>query len=135
MPNIKPTSHEPFRVSLVGAVVFVAMLCIGAVIMHGVLWDWLRGTKIVAPRWHPAAEVTGPAPRLQWAPEDDWNALREQQISNLHNYSWVDRKRGIARVPIDIAMQQIAAQGLPRLRTNQSVSPLDLQQQRAKGSP
>jgi hypothetical protein len=55
-----------------------------------------------------------PAPRLQ---TDDGN----QEIVDLHakedllleNFSWVDRSQGKVRIPIERAMELIAAQGLP----------------------
>ncbi|HEY6490136.1 MAG: hypothetical protein WCC26_06720 [Terracidiphilus sp.] len=62
------------------------------------------------------AELTQqfPTPRLQ---TDDGN----QDITDLHlredllldNYSWVDQSQGKVRIPIERAMELIAAQGLP----------------------
>ena len=55
-----------------------------------------------------------PTPRVQ---TDDGN----QDVADLHaredllleNYSWVDRSQGKVRIPIELAMQLIAKQGLP----------------------
>jgi hypothetical protein len=62
------------------------------------------------------AELTQqfPTPRLQ---TDDGN----QDVTDLHlredllldNYSWADRSQGKVRIPIERAMELIAAQGLP----------------------
>jgi hypothetical protein len=55
-----------------------------------------------------------PQPRLQ---TDDGN----QEIADLHakedllleNYSWVDKSQGKVRIPIELAMELVAKQGLP----------------------
>jgi hypothetical protein len=39
--------------------------------------------------------------------------LENSQRLALQSYAWVDRPRGIAQIPIDLAIRQIAEQGLP----------------------
>jgi hypothetical protein len=66
-----------------------------------------------------------PTPRLQ---TDDGN----QEIAEMHAredlllnyYSWVDRSSGKVRIPIALAMQIIAKNGLPVAPEEQSVEPL-----------
>ncbi|MBE7246139.1 MAG: hypothetical protein INR63_14420 [Actinomycetospora chiangmaiensis] len=50
-------------------------------------------------------------PQLQRAPASDLDALLRDQNARLTGYAWVDRDRGIARMPIDAAMARLAAQG------------------------
>ena len=38
---------------------------------------------------------------------------RHERREALNGYGWVDRKRGIARIPIDKAMEQVAAGAVP----------------------
>lgn len=54
-----------------------------------------------------------PQPRLQGEPFGDWAALKARQESLLGSYGWVDEPAGVARIPIDRAMQLLVARGLP----------------------
>lgn len=53
--------------------------------------------------------VTGrtppPAPRLQHNPPYDYSQYRSQQDQFLGSYGWVDKKAGVARIPIHRAME------------------------------
>jgi len=51
------------------------------------------------------ARTQPPAPRLQSRPRDDLLALHAWEDGVLGSYAWVDRGEGIARVPIDRAME------------------------------
>lgn len=61
-------------------------------------------------------------PRLQEAPQQDIQLYRESQRKLLDSYGWVDRRNGVARIPIDRAMELLLKQGLP---TRQSPSALE----------
>lgn len=54
---------------------------------------------------------TFPEPRLQRAPASDLDAYLRRQKARLSGYAWIDRGRGIARMPIDAAMARLAAEG------------------------
>jgi hypothetical protein len=55
-----------------------------------------------------------PAPNLELDDgHADQAALSARQNELLHSYGWVDRRHGVARIPIDRAMDLIAARGLP----------------------
>jgi len=151
MPKPKPTNtpaskparserYERFELSFRGVMAFLVALAFGAMIMHAALWDWWRniggGRKITAAHWSPASEqrpeLFRNAPPLQLAPQDDWQTYRRTEDAALHSYGWVDKTNGIVRVPIEVAIQQILARGLPIWPgTNQNLSPLQLQWQRA----
>ncbi|HET7360075.1 MAG TPA: hypothetical protein VFJ04_08005 [Rhodanobacteraceae bacterium] len=65
------------------------------------LWRfWLAP---VPPRPVPRADIP-PAPLLQPHPAMDLAQERALQHARLHGYAWVDRKAGIARIPIDRAV-------------------------------
>lgn len=74
-------------------------------------------TRMVAPG--DAAKF--PQPRLETNETTELNEVREHEEQLLNSYGWVDEKAGVARIPIDRAMQLIAQQGLPtRSQTMQS---------------
>jgi len=54
-----------------------------------------------------------PPPRLQADPTRDLQALREREDAILDHYRWVDRQAGVIGMPIEVAMEQLAAKGLP----------------------
>jgi hypothetical protein len=49
-----------------------------------------------------------PGPRLQPAPPRDMEELRTQDREALTTYGWVDKPGGIARIPVDRAIQILA---------------------------
>ncbi|MBB5760801.1 hypothetical protein ABEV34_07425 [Methylorubrum rhodesianum] len=52
-----------------------------------------------------------PAPRLQQSPEADLAAMLRDQRAKLAGYAWIDREKGIARMPIEEAMRRLAVRG------------------------
>ena len=54
-----------------------------------------------------------PEPRLLTKPGADLAALRADEDEILGSYGWIDRERGIVRVPIDRAITLLAQKGLP----------------------
>jgi hypothetical protein len=54
-----------------------------------------------------------PEPRLQSNPLLDLKQMRDHEDSMLSTYGWSDRKAGMVRVPIDVAMNLLLQQGLP----------------------
>jgi hypothetical protein len=65
--------------------------------------------------------VTGPPaappePRLQVSPTADWSEMLEREQAILHSYGWVDRSRGIVRIPIERQMEIVARGGFPQAK-------------------
>ncbi len=56
------------------------------------------------------AQPTPPEPRLQVAPEEEYQNLKSTQESILNSYGWVDQSNGMARIPIDRAMELVVTQ-------------------------
>ncbi len=54
-----------------------------------------------------------PAPHLQNQPFKDIYNLRHAETEKLTTYGWVDRDGGIARIPIDRAMEVMLQRGFP----------------------
>lgn len=127
---------------LFGVVLFLA-IC--GLIMHFVLGGVLgRMEKTPAPRdrWISASQATlaskPPPPRLQLSSTADLKEFRAKEEHDLTTYGWVDKNAGIARVPIDRAMDLVLQRGLPtRTATNESAtgpSAYELQQQRTNSA-
>ena len=53
-----------------------------------------------------------PAPRLQERSDLDLQDVRAREDRILNTYGWVDKSRGIVRIPVDEAMKLVAEQGL-----------------------
>ena len=98
----------------VGLIAIVAVFFALMWMFEGVL---LRSVDTAEAPRHPLASTLArtepPAPRLQPDPRADLLALRAQEDAVLNNYAWVDKSRGMVRVPIDRAMQILAERGLP----------------------
>jgi hypothetical protein len=56
--------------------------------------------------------VLPPQPRLQIDPARDLREELSHQRTLLRTYGWVDRGRQIARVPVTVAMEQLASTGI-----------------------
>ncbi|HYR46504.1 MAG TPA: hypothetical protein VER78_05820 [Thermoanaerobaculia bacterium] len=56
---------------------------------------------------------TPPEPRLEPFPLAPGLRLRAEEDAILTTYGWVDKKAGVARIPIDRAMEILAERGLP----------------------
>jgi len=59
---------------------------------------------------------TFPTPRLQARPPHELAAFRQRENAMLENYGWVDREKGVVRIPIDRAMDLLVQRGLPTLK-------------------
>jgi len=60
-----------------------------------------------------AQGILPPEPRLQPAPHKDLLALRARDTWELSHYYWLDKKKGTVAIPIDRAMDILAARGIP----------------------
>jgi hypothetical protein len=59
------------------------------------------------------ASALPPEPRLQTDPAGDLRRLRAEEDAALGSYGWVDRARGVIRVPVARAMALLLRRGLP----------------------
>ncbi|MBP0491412.1 hypothetical protein [Roseomonas indoligenes] len=66
---------------------------------------------IGAPPNDPPRPVPFPEPRLQADSTADMNALRGEQSRQMEGYAWIDRNRGLVRIPVARAMEILAARG------------------------
>lgn len=61
----------------------------------------------------PAPQSFPPPPRLQEKPWLELESLRKYEDEVLTTYGWVDKNAGKVRIPIDKAIEVVAARGLP----------------------
>ncbi len=112
----RPEAIETTDVNSRGVLIFLAAL-FGALIVALLIVNWLYLAFSARIRGESAAyapKVTSiPPPRIQARPlRDIWN-LRKREDSMLNSYGWVQRETGVARIPIDRAIEVLAARDLP----------------------
>ena len=98
---------------------WILALMVGVSFLVKPLYDLLvaRGVETQAPAAYVAgsdpAALEPPAPRLQATPERELAAFRAQEDAILGSYAWVEKDRGVVRIPIDQALRIVAERGLP----------------------
>ncbi|MFL6601707.1 MAG: hypothetical protein ACJ8R9_10270 [Steroidobacteraceae bacterium] len=80
----------------------IVMLLLVALIAGGLARLETPSTRV------PSAAARRDATRLSSNPGDDIDAFEREKRLQLNSYGWVDRPHGIARVPIDRAMQRLS---------------------------
>jgi hypothetical protein len=54
-----------------------------------------------------------PLPHLQIWPARDLASFRKEEALEVSGYGWVDREKGLVRIPVDRAIEVLAERGLP----------------------
>lgn len=93
----------------------LAILVLGVCFVTVGIFDYLnahqaglpQSTALVRPKEVP------PAPRIQEHPWEEYKALHADETRMLNSYGWMDQKTETVRIPIDRAIDLIAARGLP----------------------
>ena len=60
-------------------------------------------------------DQTFPKPVLEHSEMQQFDAVVEKQDQTLASYDWVDKDKGVVRIPIEKAMELLAQRGLPVL--------------------
>jgi hypothetical protein len=97
--------HEPTTIAAgpVNRVLLVAvLLLLAALLLSGVYWRHLF------PKGAPPPAIIPPEPRLQTQAPQDLARLRAEQQAQLGRYAWIDRRAGVAQIPIERAMALLA---------------------------
>jgi hypothetical protein len=112
--------HETTDVGLRGILVFAAILVLVTAVLQVGLGLWAGAysreeRRTIASRPARLRDETGqfPAPRLQGNPANDMTRFRKEEDVRLEDYGWVDRRNGIARIPVARAMDHLVRKGLP----------------------
>jgi hypothetical protein len=108
------------RVGLGLAIVIAVVLVICAGLIHFLTRVPPLGTPEIAAGVSAAEHPLPPAPRMQGIPGDNVPPPEQQRefraaaAAQLHSYGWVDAQQGVAHIPIEDAMDQLAKAGLPQ---------------------
>jgi hypothetical protein len=78
---------------------------------------WWEGPRLETPASPLATRTVPPEPRLQVDAPKELRVLQASEEGTLASYGWVSREAGIARIPIQRAMQLVLERGLPGTRT------------------
>jgi hypothetical protein len=97
---------------------FLAAVSIGAAVLMVFFYNYLESREATekTARYPMAAGTTRPLPpppRLQNYPFQDIKDLRQEERRLLDTYEWVDKNKGVVRIPIDRAIEVLAEKGLP----------------------
>ena len=105
---------NPKKISLVGialALIILASLLVTYGLFHYFYISETRTRPAPSPLSY-SREPT-PEPRLSVKPGEDLKSLRAEEDAILKTYGWIDREKGIVRIPIDRAIEILAERGLP----------------------
>ena len=105
-------------------------------IVYGAFWFFERrqAAADAAVQQFPlaVAERPEPTPALQRQPFKDITTLRQSEADKLGTYGWVDKEGGVARIPIDRAMDLLLQKGLP-VRPDAATAPAAVIQDSSSG--
>jgi hypothetical protein len=116
------TGHEPnvlvVRGLVMFAVVLIAMVVVSGGIVGLVMSGFSRETSglwaLAPPRFADDSGVF-PAPRIQPNPDVELVKVKKEELGRLNGYGWVDKKAGVAHIPIDRAIDILTKSGLPHV--------------------
>lgn len=91
---------------------FAGGLVVFLIVALGVLYLLFR-PQALWPRQGAEWADNRASPALSTSPHEDLAAVRGHEDAELAELAWIDREKGIARIPIEDAMQLIARNGLP----------------------
>lgn len=114
------SGHETTDISLRPLALFLAGLVTLLAVVLGLLWGQF---SIFSAVQSPGQVTPGPLPplrdaptsepKLQEAPKTEMDDLRAEELAELTSAGWIDRPKGVAKIPIDDAMKILARKGLP----------------------
>lgn len=114
--------HETQDANVKWVVAVVVFLFVFGLCVHFILGKFLSLLERVPPSsdlWEPERRAATPPPArpafplLQVSPPLDLSEFRNRENQELESYGWIDRRRGIVRVPIERAMDLVLREGLP----------------------
>jgi hypothetical protein len=120
---------------LLSAAALIAMAAVAlfmvAIVMKGFSRQEKQLQSLAAPRF---AGDTGeyPSPRIQTGPTAELTKMKAEDLGLLGEYGWIDHKAGIARIPVERAIDILAKSGLPLPHADQATAGSPAA---AKGSP
>ena len=101
---------------------FALWLAVAMVLSFGIvfgafkLFDSQQNSANTAGQRYPMAaeyQRSVPTPSLQTQPFRDLYLLRDDEAKKVQSYGWVDQEGGVARIPVDRAMELMLQRGFP----------------------
>lgn len=113
-----PVDHE---INFRGIGSFVGGLAAVTLVVFGLMWGVATFMKSSLLKQDPAPAALAeareprvpPGPNLQSNPSADMAAFRAAEEQELAKWAWVDKEKGVARVPALRAMEIVLSRGLP----------------------
>lgn len=111
--SVPETRHEPSDIALRSVMIGGAAIALGVVLaalLAYLLWRWWQAPTGAQAFGGPnASSIPELAqPRLESAPQPMRARYFAEQQQRLNAWAWIDRDAGIARIPVEVAMQVIA---------------------------
>jgi hypothetical protein len=111
--EVKDASVHPIVIT--GAALAVVVALVG-LIVYG-MFRYLASRPVSRGVSNPMAETNQqqvpPEPRVDDHPQMELQQLRDEEDHLLSTYGWVDKEKGIVRIPIDRAMELQLRRGFP----------------------
>ena len=108
--------HEESEVSVRLIVVSLAFLAVATAIVFVLvvgIFRYFYASYSTEEATRLSQPVVPPEPRIEVAPYEQLQQLRIKEDHILSSYAYVDKATGVVRVPIDRAIDMLAAKGLP----------------------
>jgi len=93
----------------------VALIMILGAVASGVLYKnmvWFSDATPPPPQFQAGQDQLPPTPRIEVQGPRDLREFREAEQKQLDSYGWIDKDRGLVRIPIERAMENAAREGL-----------------------
>jgi hypothetical protein len=108
------------EINVRGIVMAGVALLVVAVVVHLLIWGMLHGFSSydekrdvrLTPIEASTPQAPPPEPRLQESPQEDMRKMRAEEDLALDHAGWVNQQQGVVRVPVDVAIDVIAARGV-----------------------
>lgn len=117
VPGARPPIDHEIDARSIGRIgIWLAVVTVAGFVIGWGFYLYLSSSekKLDAPP-SPIAEAraprTVPGPALQARPEGELARYRRAEQAQLESWAWVDRQAGVARVPVDAAIERVAAAG------------------------
>jgi len=103
---------KPFMWFSIGFAIFCVLSVAAVTLMYKELSGYHDRHQAEVPTRVSTGPVTPSGPQLQADPVADMKAMDKAQSELLATYGWVDKEKGVARIPIDKAMELTLEQSL-----------------------
>ena len=125
-PHNPHVHYEPGDVNASGVTKFGIGLSFLIVVFLFGIWGLFSYLKTIEaegqPKPRPGAERTGqqlpPEPRLQAHAVQDYQKFLKIEDTQMNEYAWLDPDKGVVRIPVHVAMQEMLKKGFATVPEN-----------------